>query len=424
MHTINLLVSITINRAYRSMCSTQTGECDLSSRQIQLGIKDVLNVLFLMGALILTACTDGPFAKQSSKFIITWDVNENQNNTVDIATTGDDTGISYWIDWGDGTVEQGHTPVTSHSYTNAGIYEIEISGDFKNINFQGSSCEGLKTVEQWGDIKWSTMKYAFAGCRELQVNAVDTPNLTEVRDMSLMFANARAFNQDISQWDVSSVTDMSSMFYRASSFNQDISQWDVSSVKNMEGMFFEADSFNQDIGGWTVSSVTDMSSMFFKALSFNQDISSWDVSSVEDMEAMFMAASSFNGSIGKWDVSSVKSMVSLFFGAVSFNQDIEQWIVSSVTDMRWMFLGASAFNQNLGQWDVSSVSDMEDMLISTNLSTENYDALLIGWTQKELQKKISLGVGAQYSSAAINAKSILETQFEWNIEDGGLISTQ
>ena len=47
-----------------------------------------------------------------------------------------------------------------------------------------------------------------------------------------MFQGARLFNQDISNWDVSSVTTMVSMFQGASLFNQDISNWNVSSVTN------------------------------------------------------------------------------------------------------------------------------------------------------------------------------------------------
>ena len=46
-----------------------------------------------------------------------------------------------------------------------------------------------------------------------------------------------AFNQDISDWDVSNVTDMGSMFLGTTLFNEDISAWDVSNVTNMFGVF-------------------------------------------------------------------------------------------------------------------------------------------------------------------------------------------
>jgi surface protein len=52
-----------------------------------------------------------------------------------------------------------------------------------------------------------------------------------------MFYNAKAFDQDISNWDVSNVTDISYMFHDAESFDQDISKWDVSKVTDMSYMF-------------------------------------------------------------------------------------------------------------------------------------------------------------------------------------------
>ena len=52
-----------------------------------------------------------------------------------------------------------------------------------------------------------------------------------------MFSWCVAFNQDISNWDVSNVTDMSYMFCNCKVFNQDISKWDVSNVKNSNFAF-------------------------------------------------------------------------------------------------------------------------------------------------------------------------------------------
>ena len=48
-------------------------------------------------------------------------------------------------------------------------------------------------------------------------------------------------------------------------FNQDLSNWVVSSVTDMGWMFYEAYSFNQPIGNWNTSQVTNMSYMFQKA---------------------------------------------------------------------------------------------------------------------------------------------------------------
>ena len=65
-------------------------------------------------------------------------------------------------------------------------------------------------------------------------------------------------------------------------------------ITDMTSMFKDSGAFNEDISAWDVSSVTDMSVMFQGAAVFNQDISSWDVSSVTDMNLMFNAAAGFN----------------------------------------------------------------------------------------------------------------------------------
>jgi surface protein len=144
------------------------------------------------------------------------------------------------------------------------------------------------------------------------------------------------------------------MFNGASNFNGDLSAWDVSSVTVMNGLFLGASNFNGDISTWDVYSVTNMGSMFNGASNFNRDVSAWDVSSVTNMNNMFLDASNFNGEISAWDVSSATSMNSVFLNASNFNGDVSAWDVSSVTNMGRMFEG-------------------------TNMSLENYDALLNGW---------------------------------------------
>ena len=108
-----------------------------------------------------------------------------------------------------------------------------------------------------------------------------------------MFSNASSFNQDISEWDLSSNTSMSFMFY-GSPFNQDISSWDVSNVTSMAHCFQHAEDFNQDLSTWDVSSVTQMHYMFYGASSFDQDLSGWNVSNVTDFSSMFENANALS----------------------------------------------------------------------------------------------------------------------------------
>ena len=266
------------------------------------------------------------------------------------------------------------------------------SGDFPgNVNYINSE---LLTVEQWGDIAWSSMEHAFSGS-ETTISAIDAPNLTGVTDMnSMFFFYNPTLSGDISNWDVSNVTNMVDMFSQ-SSFNQDISSWDVGNVTDMLGMF-QGSSFNQDIGNWDVGNVTDMSGMFADASSFNQDIGNWDVSNVTNMSIMFSSAT-------------------------FFNQDIGNWNVRKVTDMSIMFNGAFSFNQDLGGWDVSSVFDMSSMFSSAiSFSTANYDNTLIGWADLQgieiLVPGVNLGAnGRTYCSGAAARTLLIGAPYFWDI---------
>ena len=247
------------------------------------------------------------------------------NQGIWLETTG-----SYTIDWGDGTSDSVDAS-TTYTYANAGTYTVKMSGGLTSIKFTGSSnAQKLASIEQWGDIGWSTTANMFKDASNMIHNAKDAPDLSGVTNMNSMFRGATSFNGNLSDWDTSSVKDMSAMFANTS-FNQDISDWDTSSVKDMSAMFANT-SFNQDINtsgdAWNTSSVTDMSAMFDGATSFNGDISGWDTSSVQDMSYMFEEASSFNSDISGWDVRGVTDMIDMFNGATSFNRNLGKWYVT------------------------------------------------------------------------------------------------
>jgi surface protein len=194
------------------------------------------------------------------EFITYWQTDDDGQITIPVLS--DETEpyeYDYSIDWGDAETDTGVTGEITHTYSEAGTYEVKITGDFPAIHFASNSTEALKilTIKQWGGIKWKSMAGAFYGCKNLEYNATDTPDLAEVTDMSSMFRGASSFNGDLSGWNVENVTDMSWMFCDASSFNGDISGWDVGNVIDMGFMFYSATSFsNHDLSGWDVSNVT------------------------------------------------------------------------------------------------------------------------------------------------------------------------
>ncbi len=334
------------------------------------------------------------------------------------------------------------------------IYFIEIfptgSDPFHRIQLSDESGPSEATyrilnIYQWGDVKWSTMEYAFYKAGYLTgIAAQDVPNLQNVKsmayafsetsigvnpvyrinswnvsrveDMSHLFDGASSVSElDLNSWNVGSVKDMSYMFANISRLETDITGWDVSNVENMSGMFSNNFYFNQDIGGWDVSRVKDMSALFHKADQFNKDISSWNVSSVENMSAMFSQTRYFNRDIGNWDVSNVTNMMGMFDRAKEFNQDLSKWDVSKVTDMRLMFMYAREFDQSLGDWNIQSLKNID--IYESGISCENYSKTLHGWVING-HAPDSVLVRADmihYSSEVQTYRNYLTQELKWTI---------
>ncbi len=327
----------------------------------------LIAVIIILGFVAIISCSGGGVGDNGGgtvsdpAFVTTWRTN-NTGFTGDdqiLISTNNSSG-NFTIDWGDDVIEHGLSGDNTHTYGSAGVYTVKITGDFPRIYFAGANydAEKLLSVENWGDIRWTTMAVAFNGCSNLVVNATDVPDLSNVTFMSGMFRGASSFNQPIDSWNTSRVVHMNMMFYEASSFNQPIGSWDTSEVIYMGNMFHGASSFNQEIGNWDTSSVTNMSEMFRDASSFNQQLGSWNTSKVIYMSGMFHDASVYNHSMFYWDTSSVTDMVYMFAGASSFNYGIGSWDTSNVINMSYMFYYASAFrNHDLSGWNVANVTN-------------------------------------------------------------------
>ena len=315
-------------------------------------------------------------AAGTDAFITTWQTTSaNQSIKIPVEVHS---GKDFTINWGDGnTTEVNSNGIQSHTYATADTYRVTMTGDLSRINLGGSGSTPtlLHSINQWGDIKWSNMNGAFGGATTMTHNATDTPDLSQVTDMSHMFNDAHAFNGDISGWNTSSVTNMSHMFNDASEFNRNLSSWNTSSITNMSYMFTSANDFNGDLSSWNTSSVTNMRDMFSHTNAFNGDISGWDTSSVTSMSHMFDGAVAFTGDLSEWDVSKVITMSHMFDGAVAFTGDLSEWDVSKVITMSHMFDGAVAFTGDLSEWDVSKVEYMDIMFRNAH----SFDSDLSEW---------------------------------------------
>lgn len=332
-------------------------------------------------------------ASAQNAFITKWNVPSDNFNLV--INTDSSYSYDYTIDFGDGHVTEHVTGNATHTYTNAGTYTVSITGTFPSIkvgyNIAGTNMADLiNSIEQWGDIEWSSMKFAFYRCKNLVVNATDVPDLSNVTSLSYMFANTTNIgNPDFNNWDTSNITSMEYMFYK-SNFNGNVENWDISNVKTTYYMFFQNYQFNKPLNNWNTTNITNTKAMFCNALSFNQPLNNWDVSSVTDMSKMFQGATNFNGDISTWNMSNVKNTSNMFRLASAFNQNIESWDVSNVINMTRMFEGATNFNQPLDNWDVSKVAFTKFMFKNATA----FNQPLNSWDTSKVRQVIEMFHGA------------------------------
>lgn len=212
--------------------------------------------------------------------------------------------FNYDIDWdNDGFFDElGVTGSVTHAYASSGDHTVAIQGQFPHME---GNCD--IDIIQWGSVVWGSMRGMFDRCSGTTISASDTPDLSEVTDMSFMFArSAVEFGPEakLGNWDTSNIRSLSNTFRHSSNFNEDVSGWDTSNVIDMSLTFWKAFAFNHDISGWDTSKVTNMRIMFQNARAFNQDLGDWDVTKVTSMDNMFgasaMDTASYDASLIGW----------------------------------------------------------------------------------------------------------------------------
>lgn len=170
---------------------------------------------------------------------------------------------------------------------------IRLKMDATNINrvvMNGFLCGAkLIDIEQWGTVKWTNMNKAFEDCINLKISAGDVPDLSNVKDMSMMFRNCKLLNgpNNIGSWDVSNVVIFEQIFSYCESFNQPLNNWNLQNANSIAGLFGFAKSFNQPLNKWNINKAVIIHYMFLNASAFNQNIGSWKLDSVIYIDGIF-----------------------------------------------------------------------------------------------------------------------------------------
>ncbi len=162
--------------------------------------------------------------------------------------------VNVLVDWGDLTSDTYTTTgEKTHTYTNAGTYNVIITGTLtifgNGLSGNTSNFSKLKRVISFGNIGLIQLNGAFKDATALY----QVPNVlpTTITSLKYAFYGATLFNDpNILAWNVSNVVDMSFMFYNADAFNQPISNWTVSSLLKIDFMLYSAKNYVEQPSGW------------------------------------------------------------------------------------------------------------------------------------------------------------------------------
>ena len=336
------------------------------------------------------------------------------------------------IDWGDGSQETilSNPDTISHTYTDAGTYQVEITGQGGLMFLSGGTTSSkLVSFDTFGDFLYTNMEDMFwnSNANTMSFDALDVPNTSNNISCAYMFEDSISQAPNMHLWDMSNCMTVESMF-AGSNFNQDISGWDMSSVilslrmfnnttlfnqpvpmswpkcEEPGEMFRGAEAFNQNLNGMSFPIAYDFESMFNGATIFNGSLNDWVIPNGEDFDLFlancpafnntlnnwtfgnnfhsevaisrfFQNSDIFNQDLSTWDTTYVTEMLDTFNGASAFNGNITGWNTSHVDSMHGMFQGAIAFNQDISGWDVGRVDRMDNTFTGATAFAQD----LSGW---------------------------------------------
>ena len=212
------------------------------------------------------------------------------------------------------------TNITLNYITREGTYDVSVTATSGQIYFNGGG-DKLKLIDikQWGTCQWTSMFRAYYGCSNMQLTAIDAPDLTNADDMRWAFRQCSTFNASIDHWDVSTITNWEKTFMLCTSYDQPMNSLDMSEVTSLSNMFTQGVPFNKPLNNWDTGKVIRFDYMFFDCPFFDQDISSWKVSQATNLNGFMrfvtsLSTANYDALLIAWDAQGAMS----YSGTVDF----------------------------------------------------------------------------------------------------------
>ncbi len=274
--------------------------------------------------------------------------------------------------------------------------------------------------------------FAFTGLTTSDLSGWDVSTIT---DFSSMFSNAVSFDGDMSGWVFSSEdytqangVNFLGMFNLATSFTgTGLANWDVSNADSMTVMFADASAFNQDLSSWDVSNVTDMflfaEGAAISTANYSAMLNSWSALDVQDGVEFSVNPTTYDitGLEGRNALVNTKGWIitddGLTAGTLSVSTTETSPVDPTIVDTLWINLtiddsvATAAFNPT---WTLTPASGM------TATGTPEYDESrqqwgydLSGIAVNELDQEYALDISA--SVPLENGTSSIEDNFSINV---------
>ena len=375
------------------------------------------------------------------------------------------------IDWGDGTTTTQTTSTSpTKTYSSAGTYQISITGTFPSIYFNnGGDRRKLLSIDNWGDITWLKLDYAFYGCTNMVGTFTDAPKTASVTDFSWMFRETK-FNSNLTLDctsavslagmfiltpvnstlvfnNTTSVTSFSAMFDSCTSFNKPLTL-DCTGATSLSSLLIDCTSFNSTLTLNNTNNVTNFSSMLRGCSAFNKALTI-NCASATNMSNFLRGCSSFNSTLSLSNTNNVTNFSFFMFGCSTFNQPVTLNCASAttltyafrdcsalnssftlsntgnVTDWSNFLCFATAFNQDISYLNVTKMNNGIDFMTgktAANYSAANLNAIYNTWSGLSLQPNVTIHFGTiKYTAGGSAGRAILTgAPNNWIITDGGI----
>ena len=327
------------------------------------------------------------------------------------------TGYYYFgVNWGDTTYNEiyaWNSPNKTHTFTGGpGTYTLTfyLYDNFSGWVFNGGGdCLKLLSVGTWNTYfqLGTTQGSYFEGCANLNLTALNAPNLTGVTPLgtasspttvlSQCFKNCTSLtSSSLSLWNVSGVTDLSEMFAGCSAFNVDLESWtfntNVMVTVNLQGFFQNATAFNNG-QVTTVATVTPATCSYVnssKTLTCPGATLTAQFLAGDAIWIALVGGDYFVGgntvTISGFLATTVESVINntsltlttgigvdIVAGNIynvqkpSVGTNALTWDTSRVNNMSFMFQNAHLFNQSVASFVTSNVTTFESMFDGCNL---------------------------------------------------------